>query len=69
VEGHVSDTLLLAGCGGDSSGPARIEVEGSWAGNFTFSSGTQGSLTLTLQETDGTVSGTGTSPAPGDPTP
>lgn len=58
--------LLLGACGGDdNTGPARIEVEGSWQGIVTFSSGSKGSMTMTLTETGGAVTGNGTTTGPG----
>ena len=53
--------MLTAACGGDgSSGPTRVEAEGSWTGSIKDNSGSQvGTLTLTLTETNGSVSGNG----------
>jgi hypothetical protein len=51
---------LTLGCGNDSSGPARIEVEGNWSGSFNLTSGTPVTLNMTLTETSGSVSGNGT---------
>lgn len=51
--------MLVAACGGDS-GPAPIQAEGSWTGPVKNNSGaTIGTLSLTLIETSGTVSGSG----------
>lgn len=60
-------TLLLAGCGGGdgSTEPDEPEVEGQWNGPINTSVGS-GSLALTLTESDGTVSGTGTLSVTGD---
>jgi hypothetical protein len=52
--------LLTAACGGDSSGPSRIEVEGTWSGQFSTSGGTPVTLTMTLIETNGSVTGNST---------
>lgn len=52
--------MLLVGCGGDSSGPAPIQVEGAWSGPVTFSSGSSGTLSFTVTETAGSVTGSGT---------
>lgn len=58
--------LLLGACGGDdNTGPARIEVEGSWSGPLHFSSGSTGNITMTLTETNGQVTGNGTTTGPG----
>ena len=59
--------LLAAGCGGDDSStePEDPEVEGQWNGPINTDVGS-GSLALTLTETDGTVSGTGTLSVTGD---
>jgi len=52
--------VALAGCGGDSSGPSKIEAEGSWSGPVKDNSGTAiATMTLTLTETTGTVAGSG----------
>ena len=45
--------VLLAGCG-DSSGPPPVEVEGAWSGSIGSES-----LSLTVQETSGTLAGSG----------
>lgn len=53
--------LLLGACGGDdNTGPARIEVEGTWVGHFATSSGTQVTWSMTLIETNGAVTGSST---------
>ena len=59
--------LLAAGCGGGDSStePDDPEVEGQWNGPINTDGGS-GSLALTLTETDGTVSGTGTLSVTGD---
>lgn len=51
--------LTLAACGSDNNGPARVEVEGAWFGSFPFTGGGNGTLQLTLQETNGQVTGSG----------
>jgi hypothetical protein len=62
----VARMLLAAGCGGDSSTePEDPEVEGQWNGPINTDVGS-GSLALTLTETDGTVSDTGTLSVTGD---
>jgi hypothetical protein len=61
----LSYLLLALGCGGDKTGPTRIEVEGSWTGHFQFSSGASGTLTMVLTEANGTVTGNGTTVGPG----
>jgi len=45
--------VLLMGCGGDQ-GPAPVEVEGAWTGAIGSET-----LSFTVQETSGTVSGSG----------
>jgi hypothetical protein len=58
--------LAAAACGGDNSNePAFPEVEGTWAGPINTGSGS-GNVTLTLTETNGSVSGTGNFTVPGD---
>jgi hypothetical protein len=59
--------LLVAGCGGGdgSTEPDEPQVEGQWNGPINTDVGS-GSLALTLTETDGTVSGTGTLSVTGD---
>lgn len=57
---------LVAACGGDSpSEPDPIEIEGSWLGTFNVPSGGTGTLTMTLQETNGQVAGNGSITGPG----
>ena len=51
--------LVLAACS-DSNEPSRIEVEGSWTGQFTTSGGTAVTLNMTLIETAGAVTGNST---------
>jgi hypothetical protein len=51
--------LVSAACSDDSSGPDPIEIDGSWAGSFQVPSGGTGSLTMTLQESGGQVTGNG----------
>lgn len=50
-------SLSLLGCGGDS-GPDPIDVQGSYAGTIQ-GSGSPGQLHLTLVESNGTVTGSG----------
>lgn len=54
--------MLLLACGGDKTGPARIEAEGSWSGSFTVAEPI--TLSLTLVETTGNVTGNGTLVSP-----
>jgi hypothetical protein len=61
----LAGALALGACGGDNNGPARIEVEDSWAGTIS-SGGASGSLSFTLTETDGAVTGSGSLVAGGD---
>ncbi len=50
--------LLLASCGGgDKTGPTPIEVQGTWQGSLT--DGSNATISLTLAETAGTVTGSG----------
>jgi hypothetical protein len=60
-------TLLIAACGGDggSTEPDVPEVEGQWNGPINTNVGS-GSLALTLNDANGTVSGTGTLSVTGD---
>ncbi|HWB43720.1 MAG TPA: hypothetical protein VG500_20835 [Gemmatimonadales bacterium] len=60
-------TLLAAACGGDggSTEPEVPEVEGQWNGPIITNVGS-GSLSLTLNEAGGTVTGTGTLSVTGD---
>jgi hypothetical protein len=52
--------VLVAACGGDSTGPTKIEAEGAWHGTINDNGGNQiGTMSLTLTETSGSVSGTG----------
>jgi hypothetical protein len=51
-------TAALLACGGDS-GPSAPNVEGSWTGTVTGTTGS-GTLTFSATETDGTVTGNGT---------
>jgi hypothetical protein len=59
--------LALTACGGDggSTEPDIPEVTGQWNGPVNTSGGS-GSLALTLNESDGTVTGTGTLSTAGD---
>ncbi len=59
--------LLVTGCGGGdgSTQPDDPEVEGQWNGPINTDGGS-GSLAVTLTETDGTVTGTGTLSVTGD---
>ena len=50
--------LASPACGKDSTGPARIEVEGQWSGQLQ-SDGGSALLVMTLTETNGTVTGSG----------
>lgn len=51
--------LALPACGSDN-GPTRIEAEGQWSGSMQHNDGSPlGTMTLTLSETGGTVTGTG----------
>lgn len=50
----------IAACGGDSNGPKRIEVEGSWSGTVVDDNGASDGLSLALTETNGSVTGNGT---------
>lgn len=60
-------TLAIAACGGDggSTEPDIPEVTGQWNGPIN-TSGAAGTLALTLNESDGTVTGTGTLSTAGD---
>ena len=51
--------LFLAACS-DSNEPSRIEIEGSWTGQFATSGGTPVTLNMTLIETNGAVTGNST---------
>jgi hypothetical protein len=52
--------VFVAACGGDSTGPTKIEAEGAWQGTINDNGGNQiGTMSLTLTETSGNVSGTG----------
>src|SRR5215216_5928953 len=51
---------LTLSCDGDSNEPSRIEVEGQWTGGIQDGTGmTVATITLTLGETDGAVTGSG----------
>ena len=52
--------LLILGACSDNSGPSRIEVEGSWSGQFATSGGTPVTWNMTLIETNGAVTGNST---------
>ncbi len=53
--------VSLAGCGGDGgTDPDTSDVAGSWSGTLEGDDGSTGTLTLTLSETGGNVTGNGT---------
>jgi hypothetical protein len=56
---------LAVGCGGDSNGPSTPKVSGQWTGPINTSTGS-GTLSLTLNDAGGNVTGTGTLSVPGD---
>ncbi|HEU5303131.1 MAG TPA: hypothetical protein VFU40_00680 [Gemmatimonadales bacterium] len=59
--GRAPLALTLVGCGGgDSSGPSNApEVTGSWSGQVAASNGQSATLAITVTETGGNVSGSG----------
>lgn len=58
--------LCVVSCGGDTpTEPAPIAVQGTWNGPVQVTSSSSGSMALTLTETNGTVSGSGTLAASG----
>lgn len=58
--GGVLLTLALVGCGEDGGNqPGVSEAEGSWVGTITGDA-QEGILEWTLQDTDGSISGSGT---------
>ena len=59
-------TVGTLACGGDDGGPTPVEAEGSWQGSTTSQSGQQSTLSFTITETDGTVSGSGNLAAPSE---
>lgn len=51
---------LVAGCSGDkTTAPTPVAVAGSWVGPVTLTSGSSATLSLTLREAAGAVSGNG----------
>lgn len=58
----LSAVLLMVGCGGDS-GPVVIDVQGGYAGTIQ-GSGSPGQVQLTLVESAGTVTGSGSLSGP-----
>jgi hypothetical protein len=50
--------LPLAGCGGDSTAPSNEVLTGTWSGTVQASQTTV-TLTMTITETNGAVTGTG----------
>jgi hypothetical protein len=52
-------------CGGDSNKPTPIEAEGAWSGQVHDNDGSVlGTLSMTLTETSGTVTGNGNISSP-----
>ena len=57
-------TTLACG-GGDGNGPSTPEAEGQWDGPINTNEGS-GTLSLTLNDASGNITGTGTLTVPGD---